>query len=160
MLVDGNALLAELDARRSALAQIIVKIDEVARQIKGFVQDNKAALKPTIDQLDGVLALLQRNKAKLDQSLDGLVSYSTALGEQVGAGPYFGAYISNWGIDYYLQILVDSIVWPAHVPKDFQNYLTNPAPSLLPFDTRPPVPPAPSGASDKPAAAKPGGGTR
>jgi phospholipid/cholesterol/gamma-HCH transport system substrate-binding protein len=132
LLVDGNALLAELDARRTAIATLIVNIGAVSQQLTELVQQNRTQLKPTLDQLNSVLALLQRNKTKLDQSLDGLVGYATTLGEQVGSGPFFGAYVSNWGVDDYLQMLVDSMTMPQHLPQDLVHYLTDPPPSLLP----------------------------
>jgi phospholipid/cholesterol/gamma-HCH transport system substrate-binding protein len=132
LLVDGEALLAELDARRTAIATLVVNIGAVSQQLTELVQQNRTQLAPTLNQLNSVLALLQRNKTALDQSLDGLVGYATTLGEQVGGTPAFGAYISNWGIDDYLQMLVDSMTMPQHLPQDLVNYLTNPPFSILP----------------------------
>src|SRR5262249_19704822 len=62
LLVDGNELLGELDARRAALGRMIVNIDSLARQLRGVVADNEAQLAPALDKLNSVLALLERNR--------------------------------------------------------------------------------------------------
>ncbi|WP_433713211.1 MCE family protein [Nocardia sp. CA-084685] len=138
LLVDGNELLGELDRRRGALSQLIVYINGLAQQLTGLVNDNEAQLKPTLDRLNSVLALLQSNKDNLSKALDGLGPFSAALGEQVGSGPYFQAYVSN-ATTRGLQILVDALVWPQHVPDSFRAYLTDPAlPSIEPAIQEPP----------------------
>lgn len=138
LLVDGNELLGELDRRRGALSQLIVYINGLAQQLTGLVNDNEAQLKPTLDRLNSVLALLQSNKDNLSKALDGLGPFSAALGEQVGSGPYFQAYVSN-ASTRGLQILVDALVWPQHVPDSFRAYLTDPAlPSIEPAIQEPP----------------------
>lgn len=124
LLVDGNQLLGELDARRTALGQMITYVNGLAQQLTGFVNDNEAQLKPTLDKLNSVLDLLQRNKQDLSDALDALGPYAGALGEQVGSGPYFQAYISN-ASSKSLQPLIDALVWPEHLPNDLRSYLDN-----------------------------------
>lgn len=138
LLVDGNELLGELDRRRTALSQLIVYVNGLAQQLTGLVNDNEAQLKPTLDKLNSVLNLLQTNKDNLAKTLDGLGPFAAALGEQVGSGPYFQAYVSN-ASTRGLQILVDALVWPQHVPDSFRAYLTDPAlPSIEPAIQEPP----------------------
>jgi phospholipid/cholesterol/gamma-HCH transport system substrate-binding protein len=138
LLVDGNELLGELDRRRSALSQLIVYVNGLAQQLTGLVNDNEAQLKPTLDRLNSVLALLQSNKENLSKALDGLGPFAAALGEQVGSGPYFQAYVSN-ASTRSLQMLVDALVWPEHLPDSFRAYLTDPAlPSIEPGIQEPP----------------------
>ncbi|MFE3222194.1 MCE family protein [Nocardia sp. NPDC059228] len=135
LLLDGNSLLGELDARRAALSQLIVYINGLAKQLSGFVNDNEAQLKPTLDKLNSVLKLLTDNKDNLSKALDELGPFEAALGEQVGSGPYFQAYLSN--IDSpMLQVLVDAMVWPQHLPDALNNYL-NPPPSIQPAGQEP-----------------------
>ncbi|NEW38779.1 MCE family protein [Nocardia cyriacigeorgica] len=136
LVVDGNALLGELDARRGALSQLIVYIDGLAKQLTGVVNDNEAQLKPTLDQLNSVLTLLQDNRQNLSDALDALGPYAGALGEQVGSGPYFQAYISNF-TSKGLQLLIDAMVWPQHLPESLKSFL-DPLPSIEPAITEPP----------------------
>ncbi|WP_194817107.1 MCE family protein [Nocardia sp. XZ_19_385] len=139
LLVDGNQLLGELDARRAAIGQLITYVNSLAQQITGFVNDNEAQLKPALDRLNSVLGLLQRNKQNLSDALDALGPYAAALGEQVGSGPYFQSYIVN-ATSKGLQPLVDALVWPEHLPADLRSYLDNGnhrAPGLYPAETEP-----------------------
>ncbi len=124
LLVDGNELLGELSRRRAAIAQLIVNVQAVATQLSGFVADNEAQLKPALDQLNSVLALLQKNKANIAAALDGLGPFAAALGEQVGSGPYFQALVSN--VDSTtLRPLVDALVWPQRLPESLREYFGN-----------------------------------
>ncbi|MCU1647878.1 MAG: mammalian cell entry protein [Nocardia sp.] len=136
LLVDGNSLLGELDARRAALSQLIVYVNGLAQQLSGFVNDNEAQLKPTLDKLNSVLTLLQNNKDNIGKALTELGPFEAALGEQVGSGPYFQAYLSN--VDSpMLQVLTDAMVWPQHLPDALKAYL-DPLPSLQPATQEPP----------------------
>ncbi|KZM69386.1 MCE family protein [Nocardia terpenica] len=138
LLVDGNNLLGELDARRAALSQLIVYVNGLAQQLTGFVNDNEAQLKPTLEKLNSVLALLQKNKDNIGRALQALGPFEAALGEQVGSGPYFQAYVSN-ATSKGLQILVDAMVWPEHVPDSLRNFFLEPAPpSIGPATQEPP----------------------
>ncbi|WP_067698751.1 MCE family protein [Nocardia jejuensis] len=136
LLLDGNSLLAELDARRTALSQLIVYVNGLAQQLSGFVNDNEEQLKPTLDRLNSVLKLLQDNQANLAKSIDELGPFEAALGEQVGSGPYFQAYLSNVNSPM-LQVLTDAMVWPQHLPDALRAYL-DPLPSIQPATQEPP----------------------
>ncbi|MFI1914352.1 MCE family protein [Nocardia sp. NPDC020380] len=123
LLLDGNSLLGELDARRAALSQLIVYVNGLAQQLTGFVKDNEDQLKPTLDKLNSVLALLQKNKDNIGKALVELGPFEAALGEQVGSGPYFQAYLAN-GTSTGLQMLVDAMVWPQHLPDSFKQFIS------------------------------------
>ncbi|MBJ8340350.1 MCE family protein [Antrihabitans sp. YC3-6] len=129
LLVDGNQLLGELDLRRTAISELITNISAVSQQLSGLVADNEAQMKPTLDKLNSVLALLQQNKDNLAQALEGLGPYALALGEQVGSGPYFQAYVSNFGSGEVIRTMVDALVWPQHLPDDLRAYF-DPLPSI------------------------------
>ncbi|MEV5652871.1 MCE family protein [Nocardia sp. NPDC052254] len=136
LLTDGNDLLGELDARRTSLSQLIVYVNQLAQQLTGFVNDNEAQLKPTLDKLNSVLQLLQRNKDNLGKALDALGPYAAALGEQVGSGPYFQAYLSNVE-SIPLRSLVDALVWPERLPQDLYDSFGHPI-TTNPAETEPP----------------------
>jgi len=138
LLLDGNELLGELDRRRAAINQLVVYVDDVARQLSGLVADNEPQMRPTLDRLNSVLALLQRNEQNLNEALDGLGPYAAALGEQVGNGPWFNAYVVN-ATSTELRPLVDALVWPEQVPQDLIDIFTNPrTPYIAPAEEDPP----------------------
>ncbi|MFC9789378.1 MCE family protein [Rhodococcus sp. NPDC127528] len=122
LIVDGNQLLGELDRRRAAISQLITNISYVSRQLTGLVQDNEQQMKPTLDKLNSVVGILQKNKDNIGKALDGLGPYATALGETVGSGPFFMAYVANFSVGQLTQTFTDSLTWPEHVPKDLANF--------------------------------------
>ncbi|MGA6204061.1 MCE family protein [Nocardia testacea] len=137
LLVDGNQLLGELDRRRTAISQMIVYVNALAQQLSGLVHDNEAQLRPALDKLNSVLDLLQRNRDNINGALDGLGPFAAALGEQVGSGPYFNAYVVNASSET-LHPLVDALVWPQHLPESLRAYLLEPGPKIGPSVQEPP----------------------
>ncbi|MGW5076894.1 MCE family protein [Rhodococcus sp. NPDC004095] len=129
LLLDGNDLLGELERRRDAITELISSVSAVSRQLSGVVHDNEAQLGPTLQKLDQVTALLIRNRDSLVGALDGLGPYSTALGEAVGSGPYFQAFVQNYAAGEFLAPLMSSLVNPGQLPKDLQA-LMDPPPSI------------------------------
>lgn len=110
LMVDGNILFTELDLRRRALSELVVNIDELARQLSGLVQDNEAQLGPALDKLEGVSDLLIRNIDDIDLGLRRIVPFSTALSEAVASGPWFNAYVSNLSQGHYQQTILRDLM--------------------------------------------------
>lgn len=108
LLVDGNALLGELDLHRAALSEVITQVSAVSRQLSGLVHDNEAELAPTLAELDTVLAVLQRNRDNIAQGIDGLGTYVGTLSDTVASGPFYYAYIQNLVPGQYIQPLVNA----------------------------------------------------
>ncbi|NLU82265.1 MCE family protein [Rhodococcus sp. HNM0569] len=128
LVVDGNELFGELDRRRESISELIVNVSAVSRQLSGVVQDNQEQMKPTLDKLNTVVGQLQGHKEDIGRALDGLAPYSTSLGEAVGSGPFFNAYIYNFGLGKAFQGLSDALTWPEHLPNDLESYF-EPKPS-------------------------------
>ena len=99
----GTSCSASSTVAVTAISQLIVNISAVSRQLTGLVQDNEEQMKPTLDKLNSVVDILQRNKDNISQALDGLAPYATQLGESVGSGPFFMAYVYNIGIGNLFQ---------------------------------------------------------
>ncbi len=105
---DTNALLAELETQSNALDHISANISAVSRQIIGFIADNRESLKPTLDKLNGVLAIVQNRKDEVQQSVKGLNDYLLALGESLASGPFFKAYLANLLPGQFVQPFVEA----------------------------------------------------
>ncbi|MEV7397083.1 MCE family protein [Aeromicrobium sp. NPDC092404] len=95
LLKDGSTLLGELNTRRAAVIRLLDATQEVSRQLTGLVGDNSKAIGPALDKLNDVTALLNRNKANLENILARAGVYATGLGESLGSGPFFSAYVQN-----------------------------------------------------------------
>lgn len=95
LLLNGNALLGVLTERRQAVVDLLANTAAVARQLSGLVADNEAELAPTLDRLNSVVAMLERNRDNLSQALPGFVKIMRTQGEIVSSGPFYNAYVVN-----------------------------------------------------------------
>ncbi len=92
---DTNAVLAALRSQSAALDAIAENVSRLAQQLRGFIGENRATLKPMLDKLNGVLATVDNRKAEIQTSIKGLNSYALSFGEAISGGPFFKAYVSN-----------------------------------------------------------------
>jgi phospholipid/cholesterol/gamma-HCH transport system substrate-binding protein len=95
LVANTNALLNELLSQRNSLDALMVDLTGVSRQISGLVADNRAQLKPTLDNLNGVLGILDNRKQEIQRTLYLLRRYAMSFGEVLGSGPFFKAALVN-----------------------------------------------------------------
>jgi phospholipid/cholesterol/gamma-HCH transport system substrate-binding protein len=105
---DTNALLAALRQQSSSLDHIAGNISALAQQLSGFIDENKAQLRPALDKLNGVLTIIDNRKDRLQKSIKMLNSYAMSLGESVSSGPFFKAYLANVLPGQFIQPFVDA----------------------------------------------------
>ena len=92
---DTNALLAQLRTQSAALSQIWTNMSAVSRQLQGFIAENRQQLRPALDKLNGVLAIVDQRKERIQQAIPLINTYVMSLGESVSSGPFFKAYVVN-----------------------------------------------------------------
>lgn len=93
LLQDGNNLLDELAQRRQTVQALLDGTARLGTQLQGLVRDNEKQLKPALDRLDDVAAILQRNQNRLESALKKLGPYYRAITSSLGNGPWVDAYI-------------------------------------------------------------------
>lgn len=108
LIANTNALLVQLQSQSAALDQISNNIAAATRQIKGFIDDNRETFKPSLDKLNGTLAIVDNRKERVQKAIKGLNAYALSLGESVASGPFFKAYISNLLPGQWVQPFVDA----------------------------------------------------
>lgn len=108
LLGDTNSLLAQLRVENAALDGLSGHISALSNQIRGFIDENNATLKPTLEKLNGVLTLIDNRKTEVQESIKGFGTYATALGESLASGPFFKAYLSNLLPGQFVQPFVDA----------------------------------------------------
>lgn len=108
LINDTNALLATLRTQSGSLDAIAGHLSAVSTQLSGFVADNRGKLKPALDKLNGVLALVNKYKGNVQQSLHMLNSYAMSFGETLSSGPFFKAYLANLLPGQFVQPFIDS----------------------------------------------------
>lgn len=107
LILDANALVNVLTDQRRAIVDLLANTSAVAKQLSGLVHDNEAKLAPTLDKLNAVIAVLQKNNDNIAKSLPSLAQYELTSGELVSSGPYYQAMIANLGIPELLQPFLD-----------------------------------------------------
>jgi phospholipid/cholesterol/gamma-HCH transport system substrate-binding protein len=93
LLSDGGLLLAEIRKRRDSISSLLDGTRELARQLTGLVADNTEQLRPALEQLDRVNAVLQRNQDNLTKSLQLAGPYYRLLGNAGGNGRWMDMYV-------------------------------------------------------------------
>ncbi len=108
MLTDSNALLADLTSQSRALDEISGNITAMSRQIEGLITENRQTLKPALDKLNQLLAIVDRRKERIAQAIKGFNQYAMSSGESMSSGPFFKFYIANLLPGQFIQPFVDA----------------------------------------------------
>lgn len=108
LVADSNALLAQLESQSRSLDQISGNISAVSRQLKGFIADNRQALKPALDKLNEVIAIVDNRKERVQLAIKKFNTYALSLGESMSSGPWFNFYIANLIPGQFIQPFVDA----------------------------------------------------
>jgi len=108
LIRDTNALLAALQTQSSALNQISGHLSALAKQLSGFIADNRDALGPALDKLNGALTIVDNRKQQVQKSIKMVGEYIQHLGESVASGPFFKAYVANLMPGQFLQPFIDA----------------------------------------------------
>ncbi|MDT5191713.1 MAG: phospholipid/cholesterol/gamma-HCH transport system substrate-binding protein, partial [Mycobacterium sp.] len=123
LITDGNLLFAALDERRQALSNLIGGIDDVSRQLSGFVGDNRREIGPALQKLNAVMDNLLERRAHIGEALRRLPPYATALGEVVGSGPGFQINLYGLPPASLAEVLLDTYFQPGKLPDSLADYL-------------------------------------
>lgn len=105
---DANEILVQLRTQSDALDQISHNLGAAAQQLKGFIADNRATLKPALDKLNEVLMLIDNRKQHVQEGLKIFNDYTLSLGESLASGPFFKTYIVNLLPGQFLQPFINS----------------------------------------------------
>ena len=107
LILNANDLLAVLVERRDAISGLLANTAAVARNLTGLVKDNEAELAPTLDRLNAVTAMLEKNRDNLSKMLPGLKKFEMTTSESVSSGAYYNAYVPNLVPPQLLQPFLD-----------------------------------------------------
>jgi phospholipid/cholesterol/gamma-HCH transport system substrate-binding protein len=108
LVSESNSLLAELATQSSALDRISLSLSALASQVSGFISDNRAELGPALEKLNGVLAIVDDRKDRVQTAIKLLNNYVMSLGESVASGPFFKAYVANLLPGQFVQPFVEA----------------------------------------------------
>jgi phospholipid/cholesterol/gamma-HCH transport system substrate-binding protein len=95
IIKDADLLMVELNARRDAIHTLFTNTSAMAQQLTGLVRDNRAELKPALDQLTKVLAVLQKHEKDLGDTIAAMAPFTRLFANVLGNGRWFDTYIQN-----------------------------------------------------------------
>jgi phospholipid/cholesterol/gamma-HCH transport system substrate-binding protein len=89
LLTASDEVLSVLERRKETIRQVIAGTRDLAVQLEGLVGDNRAALRPALENLDKVLAVLEKNEKNIERSLTYLAPYAREFTNVGGSGEWF-----------------------------------------------------------------------
>lgn len=95
LLADGDLLLQELRERREDIHTLLVSTVTLSQQLTGLVRDNRAQIRPALENLKNVLTTLRANQANLDRSIELLAPFVRVFANTTGNGRWFDTYVQN-----------------------------------------------------------------
>jgi phospholipid/cholesterol/gamma-HCH transport system substrate-binding protein len=107
LILNANDLLSVLVARREAIVRLLASTSAVAKQLSGVVHDNESKLAPSLEKLNSVTAMLEKNRDNLAKALPGLAKMELINGETVSSGFYYNPFIPNLFQYQFFQWLFD-----------------------------------------------------
>lgn len=95
LISDGNRLLDEVAKRKDAIRELLSTTVWLSDELQGLVDDQDDQLGPALDQLEGVVTLLQDNQENLENTLTTMGPFIQAFSNVVGNGRWFDSYIDG-----------------------------------------------------------------
>lgn len=95
LMRDADVLARAIVARRDAVHNLLVSTSQLSRELTTLVRQSRADLKPALQQLEGVVALLNKNEDNLNASLRLMAPFYRVFTNTLGNGPWFDTYIQN-----------------------------------------------------------------
>lgn len=107
LILNANDLTGVLVQRREAIVRLLADTSALAQQISGLIAENEKELAPTLDKLNAVTRVLEKNRDNLAKAIPGLAKFESGLSEIVANGPYYVGYIPNLTQGVMLQPFLD-----------------------------------------------------
>lgn len=95
IMKNGDLVFSELRNRKEAVHRLLVSARVMAQELRGVATDNQAQMAPAMRELDQVLAVLNRKDKELRRTIAAYGPYADILGDVIGTGPWFDAYVVN-----------------------------------------------------------------
>lgn len=95
LMEDSSLVFDELDRRREAIHALLVNARQLAVQLEGIAQDNRAQLRPALRDLAVTTRMLRAKKGELRKTAAAMGPFADILGNIIGTGPWFDAYVAN-----------------------------------------------------------------
>jgi phospholipid/cholesterol/gamma-HCH transport system substrate-binding protein len=95
LMKDSDVLFRALVARREAVHKLLVSTSSLSKELTALIDQSRDDLKPALDHLLNVVAVLNKNEDNLDNSLRLMAPFYRVFASTLGNGPWFDTYIQN-----------------------------------------------------------------
>jgi phospholipid/cholesterol/gamma-HCH transport system substrate-binding protein len=95
LMRDSDVLFQALVSRRDAIHRLLVSTSTLSEELTALVRQSRADLKPALDHLENVVAVLNKNEDNIDNSLRLMAPFYRVFANTLGTGPWFDTYIMN-----------------------------------------------------------------
>ncbi len=95
LMEKADLIFQELQQRKRTIHTLLVNANRLAVQLEGLVKDNRQQLRPTLERLENVLTFLKAREDQIQTLLHNYGPYVNILGNIIGTGPWFDAYVPN-----------------------------------------------------------------
>jgi phospholipid/cholesterol/gamma-HCH transport system substrate-binding protein len=107
LILNADDLVGVLVDRRQAIVDLLANTSVVGKQLSRLVADNERQLAPTLEKLNSVTAMLEKNRDNIAKALPGLAKFQLTQAETVSNGFYYNAYVPNLFSPQFLQPFLD-----------------------------------------------------
>jgi phospholipid/cholesterol/gamma-HCH transport system substrate-binding protein len=94
-------------ARRQEIVDLLANTSAVAKQLTALVHDNESTLAPTLERLNRVTEVLQKNRDNIGKALPGLAKFEITVGEGIASMYAYSAFVPNFLAPQLFQPLFD-----------------------------------------------------
>ncbi|MGW0042757.1 MCE family protein [Rhodococcus sp. NPDC003348] len=95
LISSAGLLLGELNARQQSIAQLLTGTQRLSQQLTGLVRENEEQIGPALEQLRGVVQILQDNNDNLDRAIKLYAPFTRLYSNIVGNGRWFDQVVVN-----------------------------------------------------------------
>ncbi len=95
LMQDADVLFQALVARRDQIHRLLVSTSDLSRELTRLVRDTRSDLRPALEELEEVLAVLNKNEDNIDDSIRLMAPFYRVFANTLGSGPWFDTYIQN-----------------------------------------------------------------
>jgi phospholipid/cholesterol/gamma-HCH transport system substrate-binding protein len=95
LMRDSDVLFRALVKRRVAIHNLLTSTSRLSQELTLLVKESRADLKPALDHLANVVAILNKNEDNIDNSLRLMAPFYRVFANTLGDGPWFDTFIQN-----------------------------------------------------------------
>ncbi len=95
LITDADLLMVELAKRREDIRTLFANTRALADQLTALSQENRAQLKPALDELHQTLSLLEKHDADLQKTIQVMAPFTRVYANTLGNGRWFDTWVSN-----------------------------------------------------------------